>query len=177
MDYLASEADTPLAVHSGAGCRYKRLAHNGRVCGLGNHLPDDPGPIAINAATFIGMKTSGVLGAIIATIGCVTPSCIIVLTLAYLYYKYRGLPAIQGVLKGLRPAVVSLIAFAGISIVQMALFGGKSESIFSIDISSFDVVSGVLFAAALVVMRRFKPNPIYVMAGAGFVGLLAFYII
>ncbi|MGI6038668.1 MAG: chromate transporter [Clostridiales bacterium] len=136
-----------------------------------------PGPIAINAATFIGMKTSGVLGAIIATIGCVTPSCIIVLTLAYLYYKYRGLPAIQGVLKGLRPAVVSLIAFAGISIVQMALFGGKSESIFSIDISSFDVVSGVLFAAALVVMRRFKPNPIYVMAGAGFVGLLAFYII
>ena len=97
-----------------------------------------PGPIAINAATFIGMKTSGVVGAVIATIGCVTPSCIIVLTLAFLYYKYRELPAIQGVLKGLRPAVVSLIAFAGISIVQMALFGEQSGSLFNIDLSSFD---------------------------------------
>ena len=44
-----------------------------------------PGPIAINAATFVGMQIAGLLGAIIATMGCVSPSCIIVLTLAFLY--------------------------------------------------------------------------------------------
>ena len=48
-----------------------------------------PGPIAINAATFVGMQIAGLLGAIIATMGCVSPSCIIVLTLAFLYQRYK----------------------------------------------------------------------------------------
>ncbi len=60
-----------------------------------------PGPIAINTATFVGMKVSGVLGAIIATLGCVLPSCIIVTMLAWLYLKYRQLDTLQSVLKTL----------------------------------------------------------------------------
>ncbi|MTL75599.1 chromate transporter, partial [Turicibacter sanguinis] len=51
-----------------------------------------PGPIVINAATFVGMQIAGLLGAIIATMGCVSPSCIIVLTLAFLYQPYKELP-------------------------------------------------------------------------------------
>ncbi|HCS10223.1 MAG TPA: chromate transporter, partial [Clostridiales bacterium] len=47
-----------------------------------------PGPIAINASTFVGTKIAGLPGAVIATIGCVTPSCIIVLILSYYYFKY-----------------------------------------------------------------------------------------
>ena len=46
-----------------------------------------PGPIAINCATFVGTRIAGMPGAIVATIGCVFPSCVIVLFLAYLYYK------------------------------------------------------------------------------------------
>ena len=76
-----------------------------------------PGPIAINAATFVGIKTAGIGGAIVATVGCVTPSCIIVLVLAAVYYRFRNLHTIKGVLSGLRPAVVALIASAGLSIV------------------------------------------------------------
>ena len=49
-----------------------------------------PGPIAINAATFVGTRVTGLAGALAATAGCVLPSCIIVLTLAYFYYKYQG---------------------------------------------------------------------------------------
>ena len=59
-----------------------------------------PGPIAINASTFVGMRVAGVGGAAVATIGCVLPSCIIVLLLAFLYYKYRNLSVIQGALSG-----------------------------------------------------------------------------
>ena len=76
-----------------------------------------PGPIAINSATFVGTRIAGLPGAIIATIGCVFPSCIIVLTLAWVYYRYRTLSVVQGVLGGLRPAVVAMIASAGVSIL------------------------------------------------------------
>lgn len=83
-----------------------------------------PGPIAINAATFVGMQIAGLLGAIIATMGCVSPSCIIVLTLAFLYQRYKELPIIKGILFGLRPAVVALIASAGVSIICLSFFWG-----------------------------------------------------
>ena len=50
-----------------------------------------PGPIAINAATFVGIRVAGIPGALVATLGCVLPSCIIVISLAYVYYRFRGL--------------------------------------------------------------------------------------
>ena len=49
-----------------------------------------PGPIAVNSATFVGMQIAGILGAVIATLGCILPSCIIVTLLAYVYMKYRN---------------------------------------------------------------------------------------
>lgn len=60
-----------------------------------------PGPIAINSATSWACSWEG-CRALVATAGCVLPSCIIVLTLAYVYYRYRGLSMVQGVLAGLR---------------------------------------------------------------------------
>ena len=75
-----------------------------------------PGPIAINSATFVGTKVGGLLGAIVATLGTVTPSIFIALILAWAYYKYRDIKVVQGILGGLRPAVVALIAAAGLSL-------------------------------------------------------------
>jgi len=63
-----------------------------------------PGPIAINAATFVGTRIAGTPGALAATIGCVLPSCILVTLLAKIYLKYRNLSLIQGVLKSQRHA-------------------------------------------------------------------------
>ena len=68
-----------------------------------------PGPIAINTSTFVGTQIGGLLGAIVATLGCVSPSFIIVLFLAHIYVKYRNLDTVSNILYGLRPAVVSLI--------------------------------------------------------------------
>ena len=61
-----------------------------------------PGPIAINSATFVGMKIAGVPGAVAATVGCVFPSCVIVTLLARLYLKYRDMSLLQGILGSLR---------------------------------------------------------------------------
>ena len=127
-----------------------------------------PGPIAINAATFVGIKTAGIGGAVIATVGCVTPSCIIVLILAAVYYRFRNLNTIKGVLSGLRPAVVALIASAGLSIVIVAFF---KNGLVQFAADNIDFVAVVLFAVSLFILRKFKLNPIYVMLGCGVIGM------
>ena len=73
-----------------------------------------PGPIAVNSATFVGIRIAGVPGAFAATFGCIFPSCIIVSLLAFIYRKYKNVSVLQNILAGLRPAVVALIAGAGI---------------------------------------------------------------
>lgn len=125
-----------------------------------------PGPIAINSATFVGVRVAGIYGAIIATIGCVLPSCIIVLFLAFLYYKYRGLATVQGILNGLRPAVIAMIASAGFSLLILSLWNGAG---FSVD--NFSVISLFIFLVSFILLRKWKVNPILVMLCAGFIGL------
>ncbi|MBS5150472.1 MAG: chromate transporter [Butyricicoccus pullicaecorum] len=132
-----------------------------------------PGPIAINSATFVGIQTAGILGAIVSTLGCVFPSCIIVLTLAYIYYRFRGLSVIQGVLAGLRPAVVAMIASAGISLLIMAVYGQQT---LPSNLGQVDIIACIIFAAAFFILRKWKWNPIYVMAGSGVLGVLLYTI-
>jgi chromate transporter len=130
-----------------------------------------PGPIAINASTFVGTKIAGLPGAVIATAGCVTPSCIIVLILAALYNRFKGLDLVQGIIKGLRPAVVALIASAGYSILLTVLFG-KDDYTFKL--SDLDLIAAGLFAVCLSVLRKFKLNPIYAMLAAGIAGMVIY---
>lgn len=133
-----------------------------------------PGPIAINSATFVGIQVAGLPGAIVATLGCVVPSCIIVLTLAYVYYRFRGLSIVQGILTGLRPAVVAMIASAGLSLLIMALYGERS---IPTDVFRFDLIALVLFAVGFFVLRKWKPNPLWVMAGCGAAGVILYSIV
>ena len=132
-----------------------------------------PGPIAINAATFVGIQVGGLLGAVIATIGCVLPPCVIVTTLAYVYYRFRGLSMVQGILKGLRPAVIAMIASAGISILILSVYGQRS---LPADLTSVNYISVGIFAVGLFVLRKWKVNPIAVMAGAGVAGVVLYSI-
>lgn len=127
-----------------------------------------PGPIAINAATFVGTQVAGLPGAIAATLGCVTPSCIIVLTLAWVYYRFRGLDTVQGILAGLRPAVVAMIGSAGLSLVLQSLWGG------AIGLENLDPIALVIFLVAFFVLRKWKPSPIAVMAASGLAGLVLY---
>ncbi|WP_422477948.1 chromate transporter [Pleomorphochaeta sp. DL1XJH-081] len=125
-----------------------------------------PGPIALNAASFVGTQLLGIPGAIIATLGNVLPSLVIVLTLAWFYFRYRNLRTIQGMLYGLRPAVVALIASAGLSILFLALFGTTHMPSTVQDVSW---VAVTLFVLGFIIVRRFRPNPIMVILGAGVV--------
>ena len=128
-----------------------------------------PGSISINSATFVGTKLAGLPGAVVATLGCVTPSFIIVLTLAYFYYKYQNLTVVQGALSCLRPAVVSLIANAGLSILLLALFGSESIG------GQINPVAIGLIAVCLICLRKWKLSPIQIIAGSGVAGVIVYY--
>ncbi len=131
-----------------------------------------PGPIALNAATFVGTKVAGLPGAIIATLGCITPSCIIVLTLSYFYFKYKNLNSIQGILKGIRPAVVSLIASAGLSIFALAVFKNENINLFNFNIDDINIVSVIIIVVSLFFLRKFKVNPMHIIVVTGIAGII-----
>jgi chromate transporter len=131
-----------------------------------------PGPIALNAATFVGTKVAGLPGAIIATLGCITPSCIIVLILSYFYFKYKNLNSIQGILKGIRPAVVSLIASAGLSIFALAVFKNENINLFNFNINDINIISVIIIVVSLFFLRKFKVNPMHIIIVTGIAGII-----
>ena len=126
-----------------------------------------PGPIAINSATFVGIRIAGLGGAIVATFGCILPSLFIVSLLSYVYARYRNLSLLQSVLASLRPAVVALIASAGLSILQKVAFGEGAAAL-----ASINWVGLCLFAIAFFVLRKYKLSPILVMVLCGVAGLV-----
>lgn len=130
-----------------------------------------PGPITLNAATFVGNQIAGFPGALAATFGAILPSCVVASALAYLYYKYRTLSVMQNILAFLRPAIVALIASAGVSLISNALWGASAPG----SITAIDPLKLALFAGALGVLRKLRPNPVFVMLGCGAVtGILHF---
>ncbi len=113
-----------------------------------------PGPIGINAATFVGTKVAGLPGAIAATGGFVFPSVIIVIILANLFFKYGDIPAVRGILNGLRPAVVALICSAGMGFIFLALWNTEG---LPKDITKVDLVGCIVLPLALIAVRRKMP--------------------
>ena len=111
-----------------------------------------PGPIAVNSATFVGLRIAGAAGAVVATFGCILPSLLIVSLLARIYYRHQRGQVLQGILGSLRPAVVALIASAGLSILWQVLFQGLGAG---------------LFLCAFFLLRKLRWSPILVMLLCG----------
>ena len=127
-----------------------------------------PGPIAVNSATFVGTKIAGVPGALVATAGCILPACILVTLIARLYLKYRNLTVLQSVLGSLRPAVVAMIASAGLTILMNAFWGGRT-----VVLANTNYVMAAIFVLSFVLLRKTKLSPIAVMVLAGVLNLAA----
>ena len=112
----------------------------------------------------MGIKIAGIPGALTATAGCILPSCIIVTIIARLYLKYRDMEALQSVLSSLRPAVVSLIASAGISILISAIW---PEGPVWFDNINWLMV--LIFFFCLFLLQKIKANPILIMVASGLI--------
>lgn len=125
-----------------------------------------PGPIAINAATFVGMRVAGAPGAVAASVACVTPSVILVSLLSFVYLRWREKPLFGSVLGGLRAAVVAMIASAGLSILRLVLFEGGR-----VDAGGLRWTGAALFILAFLAIRKLRWNPILTMFLCGAAGL------
>lgn len=126
-----------------------------------------PGPIAINSATFVGIKIAGIPGAFVATLGCVLPSCILVTLIAYFYMKYRHLRFLQNILNYLRPAVIALIGAAGLTLIMSAFFGSEAVTV----LQHIRIHMIIIFAFCVFMLAYKKVNPIYVMILSGILNI------
>ena len=126
-----------------------------------------PGPIAVNSATIVGVRVGGLLGGLVATLGCVTPSAIIVGILAYFYKKYKDLDLISNVLYFLRPAIISMILIAGVDILMTALFDTRAIALMNLDYKMLG-----LFVFTLILMVKKDIDPIKLMLASGAIYLL-----
>ena len=113
-----------------------------------------PGPIGVNMATYVGFVTAGIPGAVIATLGLVTPSVIIILLIARALRAFRENPYVDSGFYGLRPCSVGLIAAAGFLVIKIALFrtGLYAETGKILDLFNF---KAILLAAILFVCTRY----------------------
>lgn len=130
-----------------------------------------PGPVAINMATYIGVQTGGIFGAICATLGVVLPSFVIIMLVAKFYLKYKNSFVVKGCLSGMRPIVVGLIAAAIISLGYGVFFpSGISLSAFD-----FQFFSSLIIFSIVVVLALKKVNPIYLILGSAGLGIISGY--
>lgn len=112
-----------------------------------------PGPIAINAASFVGTKIAGIPGAIVATAGTVLPQSIIMFILGSIIFSGKKVPIVDKFLKGLRPGIVGLIGAAALSMFISALFpSGVISEVDVIALAGF-VVGFILYVRKVDMMK------------------------
>ena len=133
-----------------------------------------PGPIGVNMATYVGFTTAGVPGAVIATVGLVTPSVIIILIVARFLQAFRQNRYVDAVFYGLRPCSVGLIAAAGMSVVILSLL---NTELFAATGNVADLFRWkcLILAAVLLVCTRWVPkvkdlHPIVMILASAVVG-------
>ena len=116
-----------------------------------------PGPLGVNMATYAGFKAAGVGGAIVATLGLVTPSVIIIMLVSKLLKKFRNNIWVDSVLSGIRPAVIALILFAGLEVAKLTIVDWKTLLMFA------------LFWCAI---HFYKKSPIFYIVISAVVGVV-----
>lgn len=120
-----------------------------------------PGPIGINMATYTGYAAAkDVWGASLATLAVCLPSFVIMILITRYFLRHREKPAVQAVFKGLRPAIIGLIASAALVLCDKENFA--------------DWKSVVIFAAAFALIMRFKMSPVRLILLAGAAGFILY---
>lgn len=129
-----------------------------------------PGPVGVNMATYVGFTTGGLGGALIATIGLVAPSIIVILIVAAFLKAFRDSKWVNAAFYGLRPASTALVAAAGISVVLIALVNTGASGL------AFFNWKAIALAAVLLVCTNWVPvikkwHPIVYIAISAAIGV------
>ena len=138
-----------------------------------------PGPIGVNMATYVGFTTAGIPGGIVATLGLVCPSIIIILLIAKVLEQFRSNQTVDAAFYGLRPCSVALISAAGLLVARITFLNeadlGLGNGLAALK-SLFDWKAVALATVLLIATRGVKPlkklHPIVFIAASAAVGIL-----
>ena len=135
-----------------------------------------PGPIGVNMATYVGFETAGIPGAVVATLGLICPSIIIILLIARVLKQFRESKTVDAIFYGLRPCSIALIAAAGLLVARVTFLNQDAPA------AGFNPAEllrwkELLLAAVLLVLTRFvqplkKLHPVVFIALSAAVGIL-----
>ena len=134
-----------------------------------------PGPIGVNMATYVGFTLKGIPGAVVATVGLITPSVIIILIIALFLYKFRKNKYVDYAFYGIRPASTAMITSALLGLLALCLFGASSVKALISSGGVLDIKALVLFLllfAAMNVKKLKDLHPLVFIAISAVVGIV-----
>ncbi len=131
-----------------------------------------PGAIGINTATFVGYESSGIIGGIVATLGIITPSIIIIILIAHYFKKFNEKPIVQGAFLGIRPAVTGLIASVGFEVLRLSVLNVNLYTTSSKLIDLINIKESILFISMFVLINKYKKHPVLYIIFAAIIGIV-----
>lgn len=131
-----------------------------------------PGPLGVNMSTYVGTLVLGPGGGVVATLGLMAPSIIIIILIAVFLKNFSKLPVVQNVFAGLRPASTGLIAVACVSVAKVALFDIALFTSTSNILSLFKIKEIVLALLLFIGIKKFKKHPVVYIIIAAACGII-----
>ena len=135
-----------------------------------------PGPMGVNMATYVGFTSAGPMGAVVATLGLITPSIIVILIVAGFLKAFKTNKYVQNAFYGLRPASTGLIAAAGLSVLSLVLlhkdaFAASGKITDLISIRSI-VLLAVLYYFTAICKKTKGLHPVAFIAASAVIGIV-----
>lgn len=133
-----------------------------------------PGPIAVNAATYVGMYFAGIAGAVAATLAVCVPCFVIMLIAIRLIDRFRESKFVEGAFTGIRPVTIGLFLAAAMFVAQGVLVKGSLASMQMADISYYNLIPIAIFGVSIALMSLTKMKPIWIMLIMAVVGAVIY---
>ncbi len=131
-----------------------------------------PGPIGINTATFVGFETGGLIGGIIAILGIVTPSIIVIIITAHFFSKFSETKTVKSAFIAIRAAVAGLIGSVFVDIFLITIVNVEKYQITNKVIDLINLKNLTLFSIMLYITNKYKKHPIFYLAIAAIIGII-----
>lgn len=135
-----------------------------------------PGPVAVNAATYVGFNSAGFFGALASTLGVALPCFLLVLLAVHFLDKFKESKGLEAIFAGIRPATVGMITAAAVFMAETSLVNGKLFSLGffhrlrEIGLDYINILPCVIFVITIILAGKFKINPIVIMIAMGVAG-------
>lgn len=131
-----------------------------------------PGPIGVNMATYAGYTAAGISGGVIATLGLVTPSIIIIIIIAGFLNKFKENQYVKNAFYGLRPTVTALIAIAGFEVLKVTVFNFTQFASTHQLLDLLNIKALILFIVFYFATNKFKLHPIIFIISGALLGII-----